>query len=236
MIICKGAWWPFVLLGIIGVIALLIASLAGCSQGFIAEPPHLLREFVPPPDAKIAENGEAPILAAAGGLPAKAAVLLADIHDPKQKEGVITHFIAVRPEGFQPVWVGREDIGEDDYGEYGKSQKGLSTNFDMPDYTWRNMPADLLRAGVPLTTPEGKADFHALRTTFTTLVFESGANIKDAMSLVRHGTPGLTINTYARTRQDRLAEVVEKVGKTLDFEPDYAVCRTKQAVARKGLT
>jgi len=106
---------------------------------------------------------------------------------------------------------------------------------DVPAYTWCSIAKDLLAADIPLTTPEGKVDFHALRTTFTTLVFESGANVKEAMSLVRHGTPGLTINTYARTRQDRLAEVIEKVGKALDFEPDYAVFRTKQAVGAEGL-
>jgi hypothetical protein len=105
----------------------------GCAHRETAAPSEPLSEFRPGPDAKITENGEAPILDASGGLPDKATVLLADIHDPKQKEGVITHFIAVRPEGFQPVWIGSEIIGEVDYGQYGKSHMGLSPCFDMEE-------------------------------------------------------------------------------------------------------
>ncbi len=74
------------------------------------------------------------------------------------------------------------------------------------------LDSDLKRAGIPKWTDEGKIDFHALRTTFTTLVIESGANQKEAMELARHATPLLTFNTYARARQPRLKEITEKVG------------------------
>jgi len=68
-------------------------------------------------------------------------------------------------------------------------------------------------AGIPKEIPGvGKLDFHALRTTYTTLVIESGAPVKEAQTLLRHGTPGLTMNVYARTRDDQLKRVAERVG------------------------
>ena len=40
---------------------------------------------------------------------------------------------------------------------------------------------------------------------------ESGANLKEAQTLMRHSTPQLTMNTYARARADRLHSVAEAV-------------------------
>ena len=79
----------------------------------------------------------------------------------------------------------------------------------------RDLKRDLKAAGIPQHTPSGKVDFHALRVVFDTLVIESGANLKEAMSLMRHSSPELTTQTYARTRQDRLHGLVEAVGKVL---------------------
>ena len=107
--------------------------------------------------------------------------------------------------------------------------------FHVPSHPARELREDLLAAGIPLTTPEGKIDFHSLRNTFATLVFEAGATVKEGMSLVRHASPNLTLNTYARTRADRLAGVVEKIAETLNPAPKYAVCRSKQAVGAEGL-
>ena len=66
-------------------------------------------------------------------------------------------------------------------------------------------------AGIPKWTEEGKIDFHAFRTTFTTLVVESGANVKEAQSLLRHSTPEMTMNIYARARSERLYEITNRV-------------------------
>jgi len=107
--------------------------------------------------------------------------------------------------------------------------------FHVPSHPARELRKDLLAAGIPLTTPEGKSDFHSLRNTFATLVFEAGANVKEGMALVRHTSPDLTLNTYARTRADRLAEVVEKIAETLSPAPEYAVSRNKQAAGAEGL-
>ncbi len=76
----------------------------------------------------------------------------------------------------------------------------------------RDIDSDCAKAGIEKTTSEGKVDFHALRSAFTTLVIESGANVKETQELVRHSTPQLTMDIYARARNERLANVVEQVG------------------------
>jgi integrase len=74
---------------------------------------------------------------------------------------------------------------------------------------------DLAKAGIPKHTKEGKLDFHALRVTYTTLVIEAGATVKEAQTLLRHSNPQLTMNIYARTREGRLADVTENVGRVV---------------------
>ena len=79
----------------------------------------------------------------------------------------------------------------------------------------RELDGYLKTAGIPKSTPEGKIAFHALRTSFVTLTYEAGATHKEAQELARHKTPGLTANTYARTRNERLVGIAEKIGETV---------------------
>jgi hypothetical protein len=44
------------------------------------------------------------------------------------------------------------------------------------------------------------------------MVIEAGASVKEAQTLLRHSTPQLTMNAYARARDHRLAEVTDRVG------------------------
>ena len=67
-------------------------------------------------------------------------------------------------------------------------------------------------AKIPKLAPCGRVDFHALRVSFISAVIESGATVKEAMAAARHSTPNLTMNTYARTREGRLAEIAEHIG------------------------
>jgi len=95
--------------------------------------------------------------------------------------------------------------------------------------TSRDMDKDIKAAGIPKNTPEGKVDFHALRVTFITRVVESGANLKEAQTLARHTTAALTMNTYARTRPDRLqgiAEWIAPVGG--ESPPSCAICVSEE--------
>jgi integrase len=85
----------------------------------------------------------------------------------------------------------------------------------VPSHPAREMDIDLEAAGIPKITDEGKVDFHALRTTFVTLVAEAGANVKELQTMARHSTPELTANVYARTRNERLSELVEKIAENI---------------------
>jgi integrase len=88
---------------------------------------------------------------------------------------------------------------------------------EVPLHTARELYKDLKAAQIPQITPEGKMDFHALRTTFTTLVIESGANVKEAQTLLRHSTPSLTMELYARARGGRLADLADSVAGRIGF-------------------
>ncbi len=85
----------------------------------------------------------------------------------------------------------------------------------VPSHPARELDKDLEIAGIPKSTSEGKIAFHALRTSFVTLTYEAGATHKEAQELARHATPGLTANTYARTRNERLAGITERVADTV---------------------
>ena len=63
-----------------------------------------------------------------------------------------------------------------------------------------------------------------------TLLSESDVTVKEAMELARHSTPQLTMNTYARTRQDRLSAAVEKMGEKVLSGKKCAKSVYKQAV------
>ena len=85
----------------------------------------------------------------------------------------------------------------------------------VPTHTARDLGLDLKAAKVEKWTVEGKLDFHALRVAYDTLLFELGASVKEAQELMRHSTPHLTTNTYARVRRDNLAALAERIGCTL---------------------
>ncbi|MFC1766088.1 tyrosine-type recombinase/integrase [Planctomycetota bacterium] len=73
-----------------------------------------------------------------------------------------------------------------------------------------------IKAGIPKKTKDGIACFHSLRSTFVSLVAEQGASVKELQSLARHSDPRLTMNVYAKSRDEREAQVIEGVFKTLD--------------------
>jgi len=85
----------------------------------------------------------------------------------------------------------------------------------VPSHAARELDKDLQAANIPKATKDGKVAFHALRTSFVTLTYEAGATHKEAQALARHSTPQLTANTYGRTRDERLANITEKVAETV---------------------
>ena len=89
----------------------------------------------------------------------------------------------------------------------------------VPSHPARELDEDLQAAGIPKETKEGKMDFAALRNSYVTLAAEAGANVKELQTLARHSTPVLTLNAYAKKRDERLAELAEKIGENVLFEP-----------------
>lgn len=82
----------------------------------------------------------------------------------------------------------------------------------VPNHMADRIRTDLKAANIPVETHEGVVDFHATRTTFITLVYDLGGSTREAMTLARHSSPSMTLNTYARTREARLPEITEKIG------------------------
>lgn len=95
---------------------------------------------------------------------------------------------------------------------YSSGKEPSAPLLKVPKATSKLLYKYLAAAGIPEVTDEGKVDFHALRTAYTTFVFEAGASVKEAQSLARHSTPNLTVNVYAQSRSARLAEVAGAVG------------------------
>ena len=80
----------------------------------------------------------------------------------------------------------------------------------------KTIKADMERANVKAWG--GKVDFHALRHTFVTLLHDCGASFAEAQVLARHSAKGLTDGVYIHVREERLAELVEKVWKVIAGE------------------
>ena len=87
----------------------------------------------------------------------------------------------------------------------------------VPTHPARALEDDLIAAELTKWGVGGKVDFHALRVAYVSFVLEAGATAKEAQSLARHSKPELTMNTYARARSDRLAELAEAVA--LNIKP-----------------
>jgi len=68
---------------------------------------------------------------------------------------------------------------------------------------------DLLRAGIVLEKPEGRADLHALRHTFGTRLAEQGCPPAKLQKLMRHATIELTMRYYVHLDVESLAEGLE---------------------------
>ncbi len=70
----------------------------------------------------------------------------------------------------------------------------------------------LKRAGIPfLDEQDRRADFHALRHTYGTMLAKAGVAPRVAMSLMRHTDLNLTMNVYTDPRVFDLAGAVEKL-------------------------
>ena len=161
-----------------------------------------------------------------------------------------------RRDGFQPLPAALVKkladfaaSGEADrlYRQYPPRQRETPTEplLYLPDNTSRMFALDREKAGIPKQAFGGRVDFHALRVWYVTGVLEVGAGLKEAQTLARHATPGLTLNVYGRARDARLAALAELLGETVqaaskaaetaEANAESAALLPKQAAGAEGL-
>jgi len=105
----------------------------------------------------------------------------------------------------------------------------------VPSHPARELDKNLERVGILKWGPAGKLDFHAARVTYITMLLESGADVKTCMTLARHSTPDLTINTYGRARQERLDGTAEAVEEMILAGPKNITGTERKAVGAEYL-
>jgi integrase len=74
----------------------------------------------------------------------------------------------------------------------------------------RSLREDLEAAGIPYKTAEGFADFHALRHTFISDLFNHQATPPEAQKLARHRTAAMT-SRYAHSTEEARRRVIERL-------------------------
>ncbi len=73
------------------------------------------------------------------------------------------------------------------------------------------MRHDLAKAEIEAETPDGVADFHALRVSYITSLARAGVSAALAQKLARHSTVTLTLQTYTKFTPDEIAEAVKRI-------------------------
>ena len=119
---------------------------------------------------------------------------------------------------------GRQNVATTLYEKHRSERFNVPTEplFFVPQHTARSLNIDLKAAGIEKSTPEGKIDFHALRTTFSTLLDEVGATEKTKEVLLRHAPATLAHKRYVKVRSGRPNEAVERVAAALGLTYFYA--------------
>lgn len=80
-----------------------------------------------------------------------------------------------------------------------------------PGTVSENFRRDCAKAGIHHVTAEGKATFHSLRVNFINAVVESGSDLKTIMTLARHGSAQMSMETYAKPNPKLLRAAVKAV-------------------------
>ena len=119
---------------------------------------------------------------------------------------------------------GRQAVADTLYNQHRSKRLHVPVRplFFVPHDTARIIHLDLKKAGIEKVTPEGKIDFHALRTTFSTLLDEVGATEKTKEVLMRHAPSTLASRHYVKARPQRLDEAVDQLAQGLGLTDLYA--------------
>ena len=79
-----------------------------------------------------------------------------------------------------------------------------------------NFDRDCATAKMKRVTNEGKATFHSFRVNYINAVVESGSDLKTIMTLARHGSAQMSMETYAKPKPERLQAAVEAVSEGVE--------------------
>ncbi len=87
-------------------------------------------------------------------------------------------------------------------------------------------------AEVEKSNRDGKIDFHALRTTFGTLLNMVGATEKEIQHLMRHRPRTITFDRYVKTSEDRLRTLIDSISDMIMTAKERETCEksAKQVV------
>ena len=99
-----------------------------------------------------------------------------------------------------------------------------------------NFRRDLKKARIKHITDAGKATFHSFRKNYINSVVSSGSDLKTIMTLARHGSAQMSMETYAKAKPERLRAATEAVSEELERAIAAKPCHTfvKQAVGAES--
>ncbi len=92
----------------------------------------------------------------------------------------------------------------------------------VPKNTTRDLEPDLKAAGIEKYTEEGRAVFHSFRTTFATLLAETGVSVKVIQDQLRHSTPDMSLNIYCQPTYDGLNKAAVNLSRSIDGPEECA--------------
>ena len=93
---------------------------------------------------------------------------------------------------------------------------------------YERIRVDYVAAKVKLSTPEGKATWHSLRKVFVNNLVRSGCDLKTVMTLARHSSAAMSMDTYASAQPALLRAAAESAATHIDTAIKKEVCRIEQ--------
>jgi hypothetical protein len=79
-----------------------------------------------------------------------------------------------------------------------------------------NFKRDCAKAAIQRKTRDGKLRFPSFRVNYINSVVESGTDLKTIMTLARHGSAQMSMETYAKPKPDRLRAAAESANSRLE--------------------
>jgi len=107
----------------------------------------------------------------------------------------------------------------------GKADSDVLFYLPHPTIVGDEFFADLQAAEIQhVIDGKGKATFHSLRVNYINSVVESGADLKTVMTLARHGSAAMSMETYAKPKPERLRAAAEAVAEQVKAVESGAAC------------